>query len=149
MLGELNEIQINNLLASQAVGRIACTDGKKPYIVPVTYAYDGRFIYGQTKEGMKVDILRKFPDVCFEVDVMTDMFNWQSVVVWGEFEELQGEQAADKREYLSNRLLPIMATRSVHAHQHDVTSVIDDSNRIKPILYRIKIIGKSGRFEKM
>ena len=54
MLGELDEIQIDHFLLSQAVGRIACTDGKRPYIVPVTYVYDGKDIIGQAKEGMKV-----------------------------------------------------------------------------------------------
>ena len=36
MLGELNETQMNNVLLSQCIGRLACTDGKQPYIVPVT-----------------------------------------------------------------------------------------------------------------
>ncbi len=47
MLGELNELQIDHLLLSQSVGRIACTDGKVPYIVPVTYVFDGKAIIGQ------------------------------------------------------------------------------------------------------
>ena len=46
MLGQLNDTQIQNILSSQAVGRLACTDGKQPYIVPVTYTYDGKYIYG-------------------------------------------------------------------------------------------------------
>jgi nitroimidazol reductase NimA-like FMN-containing flavoprotein (pyridoxamine 5'-phosphate oxidase superfamily) len=76
MLGELSEGQINNVLLSQVIGRLACVDGKFPYIVPVTYTYDGEFIYGQTKEGLKLDILRKNPNVCFEVSIMTDMAHW-------------------------------------------------------------------------
>ena len=53
MLGELNELQIDHLLLSQFVGRIGCTNNKNPYIVPVTYVYDGKYIIGQTKEGLK------------------------------------------------------------------------------------------------
>ena len=89
MLGQLNDTQIRNILSSQAVGRLACTDGKQPYIVPVTYTYDGKYIYGQTNEGTKLKMLRKNPKVCFEVDMMTDMRNWQSVIVYGKFEELK------------------------------------------------------------
>ena len=66
MLGELNELQIKNVLSSQALGRMACAEGELPYIIPVTYAYDGDFIYGQTNEGKKLDILRKNPNVCFK-----------------------------------------------------------------------------------
>ena len=72
MLGELNDIQIKNILTSQVVGRLACTDGKKPYIVPTTFTYDGEFIYGQTNVGEKLRILRMNPEVCLETDIITD-----------------------------------------------------------------------------
>lgn len=51
MLGELNETQMNNVLLSQCIGRLACTDGKQPYIVPVTYVFNGKIFTGkQMKE---------------------------------------------------------------------------------------------------
>lgn len=149
MLGKLSEQQINNLLSSQAVGRIACTDGKLPYIVPVTFVFDGKYIYGQTREGMKLDILRKNPEVCFQVDVMTDMRHWQSVQVRGRFEELKGEEIAEKQSYLLNRMMPIMTTSSVHGHEHEDAAEIPDGNRVKPVMYRIRITEKTGRFENL
>ena len=147
MLGKLNEQQINNLLSSQAVGRIACTDGKFPYIVPVTYVFDGIYIYGQSREGMKLEILRKNPEVCFQVDVMTDMRHWQSVQVRGKFEELQGQEAKEKQMYLLNRMMPIMTSSSIHGHEHEDAAEIADLNRVKPVMYRIKITEKTGRYE--
>ena len=47
MLGQLNDTQIQNILSSQVLGRLACADGKKPYIVPVTYTYDGNTFMGK------------------------------------------------------------------------------------------------------
>lgn len=148
MLGELSDMQIDNLLLSQAVGRLGCTDGNKPYITPVTYVYDGKHIIGQTKEGLKLNILRKNPNVCFEVDRMSDMANWQSVIVSGTFQELKGKEAAEARDYLFNHVLPLMTSSTIHPHQHAVAGSVDDSNRIKPVMYRIRIKEKSGRFEK-
>lgn len=148
MLGKLNETQINNLLSSQVVGRLACTDGNTPYVVPVTYMYDGKNIYGQTRDGMKLEILRKNPNVCFEVDSMMDMANWQSVIVYGKFEELEGNEAQKARDSLFDRIFPMMTSSTIHAHEHEVTGEIDDSNRVKPVMYRIKILEKTGRFEK-
>ena len=148
MLGELSDIQIDNLLLSQAVGRIGCTDGNKPYITPVTYVYDGKNIIGQTKEGLKLNILRKNPNVCFEVDRMSDMANWQSVIVSGTFQELKGKEADEARDYLFDHVLPLMTSSTIHPHQHAVAGNVDDSNRIKPVMYRIMIKEKSGRFEK-
>jgi len=148
MLGELNEVQINNVLSSQALGRLACTDGQQPYIVPVTYTYDGEYIYGQTNEGTKLKMLRKNPNVCFEVDMMTDMRNWQSVVVYGKFEELKNKEAEKAKEIFFNRVFPLMTSSTVHTYGHEVTAKVDDSARIKHVMYRIKIKKVSGRFEK-
>ena len=97
-MGVLDEQKINNVLSSQVVGRLACTDGNIPYIVPVTYFFNGDYIYGQTQEGKKLEILRKNKKVCFEVDLMMDMRNWQSVIVFGDFEELSEAEAKIAKE---------------------------------------------------
>lgn len=148
MLGALSEVQINNLLVSQAVGRLACVRGRKPYIVPVTYVFDGETIIGQTREGTKLDMLRKNPNVCFEVDAMTDMSNWQSVQVHGTFIELSGTEADEARVYLFNNIMHLMTGATVHPHEHGEQAEVEDSNRVKPVMYKIKIKEKTGRFEK-
>lgn len=148
MLGELNDIQIKNVLASQAIGRLACIDGKHPYVVPVTYAYDGKYIYGQTIDGLKLKLLRKNPSVCFEVDMITDMANWQTVLVFGKFEELKDAEAKEAREQLFNRVFPLLTSSTIHPFGHDEKGKINDSRRVKPVMYRIKISRITGRFEK-
>ena len=150
MLGDLNEEQMNNVLSSQVLGRIACTDGLQPYIVPVTYCYDGKYIYGQTNDGTKLNIVRKNPNVCFQVDMMSDMANWQSVLVYGKFEELKDGDIKAKmaREILFTRVFSLMTSSTIHAHEHETGANIDDSNRVKPVMYRIVIKSKTGRFEK-
>lgn len=148
MLGKLDEHQMNNLLSSQVLGRLACSKNDQPYLVPLTYTYDGHYIYGQTKDGLKLDILRSNPNVCFEVDMMTNMANWQSVIVKGTFEELQGEEAEKARSILFKRIFPMNTSSTVHTHEHLVDSELNDANRIKPVVYRIKISEKTGRFEK-
>ncbi len=148
MLGELNESEINNLLSSQTLGRLACTDGLKPYIVPVTYTYDGKYIYGQTNIGNKLKILRNNPNVCFEVERMQDMANWQSVIAYGKFEELTGKDAENAKEILLGNIFSLLTSSTVHAHEHAVTSTLDDSNRRKYIMYKIKISTMTGRFER-
>lgn len=148
MLGELNDLEIKNVLSSQVLGRLACTDGKQPYIVPLTYTYDGEYIYGQINEGMKLDLLRKNPKICFEVDMMNDMRNWKSVLVFGEFQELKNKDAEKARHILLDRVFPLMTSSTIHTHEHEEKGKIDDSNRVKHIMYRIRIKKLTGRFEK-
>jgi len=147
MLGKLTTEQMNGILSSQVIGRLACTDGRHPYIVPVTYTYDGNYIYGQTNDGKKLEILRKNKNVCFEVDRMTDMRNWQSVIIYGHFEELKGKELEKAREILFSRVFSLMTSSTVHYHEHENVNQLDDSNRVKYVMYRIKIKEMSGRFE--
>ncbi|MDB5279674.1 MAG: pyridoxamine 5-phosphate oxidase family protein [Ferruginibacter sp.] len=148
MTGELNETQINNLLSSQVVGRLGCSKGKQPYVVPVTFAYDGVYIYGQTTEGTKLEILRKNPKVCFEVDTMTDMKNWQSVIIQGIFEELKSKEAEQTREILYNRIFPLSTSSTIHTYGYLQNGKVEDNAKIKDVMYRIAIKKVTGRFEK-
>ena len=91
MLGTLTLLQIEEVIKGQIVGRIGCHANGMTYVVPVSYAYDGDYIYVRTFEGLKLDMMRKNPKVCFQVDDTHDMANWQSVIASGEFEELTNE----------------------------------------------------------
>lgn len=148
MLGELTKEMTDSILSSQALGRLACSDGNQPYITPVTYVYDGVYIYGQTNEGKKLNILRKNPSVCFEVDMMTDMRNWQSVIVYGKFEELRDEEATKAREVFYGNVFSLMTSSTIHPFEHEVAEKVDDSTRVKYVMYRIRIKEVTGRFEK-
>ena len=148
MLGDLTKTECLNLLSSQVIGRLACTDGLFPYVVPVTYRFDGEYIYGQTNEGRKLNILRNNPNVCFEVDSMSDMANWKSAIVVGIFEELQHIEASKARAILFNSIYSLMTSSTLHPHEHEEPEIIDDEGRVKYFMYRIKINSLSGRFER-
>ncbi len=152
MFGELDDPQIDALLLSQVVGRIACHGEGQTYVVPVTYVYAGGAILGHTYEGLKVRIMRANPDVCFEVDRMETMANWQSAIVWGTYEELVGDEASQAMEVFLRRLMPfVISETAMPRHQQDTAAPtgasVDVSSR-RGIVYRINITRKTGRFEK-
>lgn len=151
MLGELDEQQIDHLLHSELVGRIGCHADGRTYVVPVTYVYAGGAIYGHTHDGLKVRLMRANPQVCFEVDRMENMANWQSVIAWGTFQELQGEEASRGVELLLGRLLPLIISESSMPTQGTRSATtgrpVDISGRTG-IVYRINLTEKTGRFEK-
>ena len=117
-----------------------------PYIVPVTYVYDGKNIIGQTNEGMKLDIMRKNSNVCFEVDKINNTGCGESVIVTGIFYELNGQSYKERREYLLDHVWPLSTGQMVHTHELEAVGKIDDSNRIKTVMCRIEILEKTGRF---
>jgi uncharacterized protein len=149
MTGDLNEQQINNILTSQIFGRVACCSNAHPYIVPVTYTFDGKRIYVQSYEGTKLDLMRANPNVCLQVDIINDLYNWQSVQVYGQFKELSGEESAKARTTLFSSVLPLMTGSSIHAHEHEEGPghELSDPSMVKPIMFAIVIHQKTGRFE--
>lgn len=147
MLGNLPSLQIEEVLKSQLVGRIGCSLNGETYIVPISYAYDGTYIYCHTSEGKKTAIMRQNPRVCFQVDEMRDMANWKSIVVQGLFEELKSK---DERrmgmQTLLNRYLPVISSVTTHIGEHWPFHP-DDVTEMNGVVFRIVVKEKTGRFE--
>lgn len=151
MLGEMTSAQIEQLLRSEMIGRVGCCSDGKVYIVPVTYAYDGKYIYAHSSEGRKVRMMREHPEICFEVEQVESMANWKSVVVNGMFEELTGDQASHAMEILMERFLPYLGTTSetlMPAHPSaSAPGHASTQGNHQAVVYRIRVGEKSGRFE--
>ncbi|MEY4114611.1 MAG: hypothetical protein RLZ76_1304 [Bacteroidota bacterium] len=150
MIGNLTQEQISNMLSSQMIGRIACCDLHKPYIVPIAYAYDGKDIYCQTTEGKKVEYMRDNPNICFQIDFSNNISNWQSVIVYGKFEELTEKETEKAREFLVNKIMPLMTNSKIHGYEHWEAREqrLDDSHRLKPIIFKLKIEEISGKYHR-
>ena len=76
------------LLARNRLGHLACARGGHPYVVPFSYAFDDRWLYGMATEGQKIEWLRDNPNACVEVEEVTGPAHWATVIVQGVFEEL-------------------------------------------------------------
>lgn len=147
MFGDLKAQQIEDVLKGQFVGRIGCSSNGETYIVPISYAYDGNYIYCLTKEGKKTMIMRENPKVCFQVDEMKTMANWRSVIIQGRFEELEEEKArAAGVQMLLNRYLPVMSSVTTHIGEFWPFHP-EDIDRIEGVVFRIAVHEKTGRFE--
>ena len=163
MWGDLDKSQIDDLLKSELIGRLGCFDGNKVYVVPITYAYNNGYIYGHTKDGLKIHMMRNNPNVCFEIDWMKDMSNWKSVIVYGTFEELKGDDANNGLEILMKSIISNLGRKSSppeasghdnlgienFAFQHSFLSPFlhSKNNEIFDIVvYRIKVNEATGKF---
>jgi uncharacterized protein len=146
MLGELTEAEIEALLRSEVVARIGCHADGRTYVVPITYVYDDDAIIGHSRDGMKIELMRRNPAVCVEVDRVEDLGNWRSVIVWGRYEELSGAAAVEALEKLVTRLEPL-ATGETSAPPHGLAAVHADAAS-GLVVYRIEIDEKTGRFER-
>ncbi len=91
---------ISQIIRDCQVCRLGLAKDHAPYIVPVSFGYDGQAIYFHTaREGKKIDYITANSAVCFEfergVQLVTDdaspcdwSFHYQSVIGYGRIHEL-------------------------------------------------------------
>lgn len=96
--------KIAQVIKNCQVCRLGLSQGNIPYIVPVSFGYDGNTLYFHTAlEGKKIDILAVNKNVCFEfesgvrvVSNETKPCNWsfsfQSVIGFGKVAELSAPE---------------------------------------------------------
>lgn len=139
---ELTESECRQLLKRAAFGRLACARDNQPYVVPIYFVLAGEYIYAFTTLGQKIEWMRANPQVCLEVDERTAHDEWQSVVVFGRYEELldlpRFETARQKAlEVLQQHVMWWQPAALGPAHR-------DVPHSEAPIFYRIRIVKMTG-----
>ena len=147
MFKNLDKEQIESVIYENITGRLGCHADGKTYVIPVSYAYDGKCIYVRTFEGLKISMMRKNPNVCFQVDSMEDMADWKSVIAWGTFEELISEEERNEGlKILISRILPAISSETMKLSPVWPFPT-DDYTKIEGIVFKIHLTEKTGRCE--
>jgi nitroimidazol reductase NimA-like FMN-containing flavoprotein (pyridoxamine 5'-phosphate oxidase superfamily) len=149
MVGELTEPEIESILRTQAIGHLACSNDEKLYLVPITYYFEDGAIYSYTNEGAKTHIMQENPKVCFQVEEIANEHSWRSVIAWGRYEELpksKQEEVMTRLQHwaedaLSKGIKAYLPFESQARLEHAL------QEKELPIVYRIVITEKTGRFE--
>ena len=91
---------IDKIIHESLICHLACCLAGQPYVIPISFGYDGRIVYFHTaRAGKKNKIFLENPHVClaFETDIklITDeekacnwSFDFQSVIASGEIKEI-------------------------------------------------------------
>jgi len=150
MLQELTNEEIGALLRNNEIGRIGCNDGEKTYVVPISYVFDNNSLLCHSRDGMKIEMMRRNPEVCFEVDEIRDYNNWSCVIAWGTYEELTDEKDIEyARKFFSEYMLKQQTSESAlppHTQEERYHDVKPDY--VPAIYYRINLSKVTGRYER-
>ena len=131
---ELPAVEIEALLRTAIVGRIACcghgaTGDGRPYLVPLAYGYDGDAVYAHSGPGRKLDLMRAEPRVTFEVDEAIAPDHWRSVIADGTFEEIDDPR---QRDAALQVIYGLNGVPDLGSHT---------------VVFRILLTSRSGRYE--
>lgn len=139
MIINLSEDEARKFLGERHLARLGCVlDGGTPYVVPVNYLFKDDSIYIHSRPGLKTDALRKNPQACLQVDEIKSLFEWQSVIAYGDFEEIT--DAGERAQILGILLRGFLSLTPAEAVHHET----DDS---EVVLFRIRLRQITGRME--
>lgn len=143
MTDVLSADAIEALLREEIVARVAYVDQRgRPCIVPITYAYDGKALYGYSMLGSKIEGMSSRSDVCIEIDRIRNSADWWSIVVRGTFEQLSGNAAVEAVERISDRLRTVARVDGA-PNAAAQTYVAREGG--PGIAYRIRVTERHGR----
>jgi nitroimidazol reductase NimA-like FMN-containing flavoprotein (pyridoxamine 5'-phosphate oxidase superfamily) len=136
---------IEEIIKQSRVCRLGLVDGDKPYVIPMSFGYDGSLYFHSALEGRKIAVLKKNPQVCFEFDEVTKLVKNKDACEWGmAFKSVIGEGKAVFVEDITQKahgLGVIMAQYSNRSFEFPKESM-DKTALIKVTITRIT--GKQG-----
>lgn len=75
---------IEEIIKSASVCRLGLSYNDYPYIIPMNYGYSNNCLYFHSaKEGKKLDIIKKNPNACFEIDIENELLKGNRPCDWG------------------------------------------------------------------
>jgi len=78
-----DQAEIVALMEKAEICRLAMTDGETPYMVPMNFGFRDMVLYFHSAgQGRKIDILRKNPRVCFEIESDTALIESEEACDW-------------------------------------------------------------------
>jgi len=142
MIQELTRQASLDLLARTRLGRLACSQGGQPYVVPIYFAYHDECLYGFATVGQKIEWMRANPLVCVEVDEMDGPERWVTVLVFGRYEELSDTPEWAAARTVAHTLLRRHAAWWEPAYRKTVLHGVE--HPLVPVFYRIHCRRISG-----
>jgi nitroimidazol reductase NimA-like FMN-containing flavoprotein (pyridoxamine 5'-phosphate oxidase superfamily) len=136
------------LLGRNYIGRLAYISGGSPHVNPITYFHDSveKSILSYSAPGHKIDSMQKYGKVAIQVDEISSIQQWRSVMILGEFEELEGSTAKKNLHKFANGVQD-----TITRNKGETPKFIQDfssrlQNRGLPIVYRINIRDIVGKY---
>lgn len=145
MVAELSRQEIDEVLSTNFIGRLACASEEEVYIIPLAFAWDGTRLIFQTTLGKKIEIMRRNPKVCFQTDQIADLSKWKSVIVRGTYTELIEEEKP-----AAGRLLIDRISQHFDGEGRSPRDITPDKlgGRNQTVLFAIVPDEVTGRFER-
>lgn len=135
---------IDDIIGRCTVCRLGMCDEGEPYIVPLSFGYDGRCLYFHAApHGRKLDVIRRNSRVCFEFDILNEVVGADQACNWSmRYESVMGRGTA---EILDSPADKMMALSLIMGQYSDRQWQIPEQELAGIVIIRVAIDGISGK----
>lgn len=135
---------MDDIVRRAQVCRLGLVDGAVPYIVPLSFGYDGQALYFHAAtEGRKLDLIRRHPRVCFEVDILEGLTEAAEACHWGvSYQSVMGTGTAHIVEDAEGKR---RALEALMAHYSPGRYTFPDAALARTVAIRVTIESMTGK----
>ena len=148
MIKSLKEKECKRILSQNYIGHLGYIYQDKPFVIPITYFYKENQIICYSGEGHKIQALRKQSNVALEVSEIESSNHWQSAIVHGFYQELEGSNAKAQLHEFSLGVKDVIMRKELR----DLDFISEFSARINtndlPIVFVININEVTGKMRR-
>lgn len=140
-----NPEEIRDIARQARICRVAMVEGDIPYVIPLNFVMSGDCLYFHSAtKGKKIDILSKNKNVCFEMEIDTQIITGETPCAWGmKYECVIGYGSAffvhkhEEKIKVLNLLMEKYAGRSDHTYPENIVK--------KTMIVGVKITKLTGK----
>lgn len=150
MILKLGKSKCRTLLSNNYIGHLAYIYKNRPFVIPITYYYDGstNTLLGYSGNGHKINALRIANGVSVEISEIDSVNTWKSVLVQGAFYEFEGSSAKINLHKFSEGVKEIIRKKE----GKNLKYLSEFSSKIykegPPIVFKIDVEELTGRERK-
>jgi nitroimidazol reductase NimA-like FMN-containing flavoprotein (pyridoxamine 5'-phosphate oxidase superfamily) len=140
VIQEMTQEECRSRLAGRHIVRLACARNNQPYVIPIQVDFEDDCFYAYTTLGQKIEWMRQNPLVCLELDAVAAAAGWETIVVFGRYEELPPTTECGDCRRVAERLF------QTHPMWWEPASVPLAGEPLRPpVVFRIHLTRVTGR----
>lgn len=139
--------EIDGIIARCNVFRIALCDEGQPYVLPLNFGYDGKYLYFHSASGgKKIELIKRNNRIGFEFDIFHETITAETPCNWGtKYESVVG---AGTVEFIEPHQEKAAALECI-LHQYGGSfKEFKDSSLSAVSVFRVNIVSISGKGKK-
>ena len=139
--------EIESIIKSSIVCRLALSDDDQPYIVPLCFGYKDNNLYFHTgPKGMKLEILKKNPKVSFEFETDVGVLKGKAPCKWNmQYNSVIGYGKAFILDNNDGDMEKKTALNAIIRQYSDEDVLLPDVNIEKIVIIRVRIDHMTGK----